>query len=242
VFADHLALEIDRAPSKHLDYLARQLWTAHANGTLTDEQAQSLAELLHDRQRVSRSDPPHKGEGKAHQAGRRSSIFPVRRYQRSPDRQRSLERRRTLAASGPMPPRLASMFTTGELAVLRLVADEVRTRGLCALTVPELAARAGVCRRTAQVAIRQAAALGLLTVQERRQQGRLNLSNILRIVSTEWLSWLKKTGCKKGDPTDTSSSLLTTARASLRTKWNAPAQHCPSLQPQRPSVRTRRRS
>jgi hypothetical protein len=235
VFADHLALEIDRAPCKHLDYLARQLWAAHANGTLTDAAAQSLSEQLHDRQRVSRNDPPQPGS-------RRSSIFPVRRYQRSPDRQRSLERRRSLAASGPMPPRLASMFTTGELAVLRLVADEVRNRGLCALTIPELAARAGVCRRTAQVAIRQAAALGLLTVQERRQQGRLNLSNILRIVSTEWLSWLKKTGCKKGDPTDTSSSLLTTARASLRTKWNAPAQHCPSLQPQRPSVRTRRRS
>jgi hypothetical protein len=53
-----------------------------------------------------------------------------------------------------MPPTLACRFTTGELAVLRIVADAVRDNGQCVKTIPELAARAGVCRTTAQNAIR----------------------------------------------------------------------------------------
>ena len=52
-----------------------------------------------------------------------------RALQRSPDRQRSIERRRRLAASEPLLPQLASRFTTGELAVLRIVGDEVKAHG-----------------------------------------------------------------------------------------------------------------
>jgi len=70
-----------------------------------------------------------------------------------------------------MPPALACRFTTGELAVLRIVGDEVRAGGPCALCIDAIAARAGVCRRLAQNAIRQAARLGLLTIQERRRAG-----------------------------------------------------------------------
>jgi hypothetical protein len=134
----------------------------------------------------------------------RASIFPPRRLQRSPDRARSIERRRTLAASGVMPPQLAARFTTGELAVLRVVADAVRDNGQCILPVDAVAARAGVCRRLAQNAIREAARQGLLTVQERRREGRRNDYNVLRIVSVEWLTWIKRGGgCKKIRPTDT---------------------------------------
>jgi hypothetical protein len=68
----------------------------------------------------------------------------------------SIQRRRSLAASGPMPATLACRFTTGELAVLRIVADAVRDNGQCVKSIPEIAARAGVCRTTAQNAIRQA--------------------------------------------------------------------------------------
>ena len=60
-----------------------------------------------------------------------------------------------------MPPALAARFTVGELAVLRIVGDEVRASGLCGLCIDAIAARAGVCRRTAQNAIRQAARLAL---------------------------------------------------------------------------------
>jgi hypothetical protein len=67
-----------------------------------------------------------------------------------------------------------------------------------------------------QNAIREAARLGLLTVEERRREGRRNLPNMVRIVSKEWTSWLARggrsshsqaeplIGCKKMRPTDKS--------------------------------------
>jgi len=100
-----------------------------------------------------------------------------------------------------MPPALACKFTTGELAVLRIVGDEVRGQGACGLTLAEIAARAGVCRRMVQSALREAAGLGLITIQERRRQGQVNLPNVVRVVSREWLQWLR-IGCKKSAPTD----------------------------------------
>src|SRR4051794_34123192 len=115
-----------------------------------------------------------------------------------------------------MPPALAGKFAVSELAVLRIIGDEVRQHGQCDRCVDELAARAGVCRRMVQTAIREAARLGLLTVEERRREGRRNLPNVIRIVSKEWTSWLARgarsarpqaeplIGCKKMRPTDRS--------------------------------------
>jgi hypothetical protein len=91
-----------------------------------------------------------------------------------------------------MPPSLACRFTVGELAVLRIVGDEVREHGHCARTLGEISARAGVCRTVAKNAVRAAAAMGLLTVQERRREGQVNLPNVLRVVSREWLQWLER--------------------------------------------------
>src|SRR5919202_1593180 len=113
------------------------------------------------------------------------------------DRARSRERRRRLAYSGPLPPRLAAWFTVGEAAALKVVADEVRAHGKCDRTLGEIAARAGVGRTTVQNAIRQAARLGLLAMQERRRPGARSLSNVIRIVSAEWQSWLER-GRKRG--------------------------------------------
>jgi len=122
-----------------------------------------------------------------------------------------------------MPPALACRFTVSELAVLRIVGDEVRQHGHCDRCVDELAARAGVCRRMVQTALREAARLGLLTIEERRREGRRNLPNVVRVISKEWTSWLERggrssrpqaappaapqaapvLGCKKLRPTDT---------------------------------------
>jgi len=74
------------------------------------------------------------------------------------------------------------------------VSDEVKRTGACARTVAELAARAGVCLSTTRNAIRTASRLGLLTVEERRQHCARNLPNIIRLVSSEWLTWLSKEG------------------------------------------------
>jgi hypothetical protein len=101
----------------------------------------------------------------------------------------------------------------GELAALRIVSDEVREKGHCDRTLGEIAARAGIGRTSAQNAMRPAATMGLLTVQERRREGQKNLPNVVRIVSREWQLWIKRgrqrnvpqvskgIGFKKSDPT-----------------------------------------
>src|SRR3954468_9681869 len=93
-----------------------------------------------------------------------------------------------------MPPSLACKFTVSELAVLRIIGDEVRQHGLCDRCIDEMAARAGVCRRMVQTALGEAPRLGLLTIEERRRDGRRNLPNVIRIVSKEWTSWLVRGG------------------------------------------------
>jgi hypothetical protein len=114
-----------------------------------------------------------------------------RRIQRSPDRQRSIERRRRLAASGPLPPQLACHFTTSEIAVLRIVADEVRHRGYCDRSIPELAARAGTCATTVRNALREARLLGLVSIRERRVDYWRSKPNVVTIIRTEWRVWLR---------------------------------------------------
>jgi hypothetical protein len=209
MFAQRLNSAIAEASLNQLDHLARTIWQGHAAGAVDDDQAQLLAEQIESRRRVARA--AHRPVGVP--VGR-PSIFPPRRVQRSPDRTRSIERRRLLAASSPMPARLACKFTTGELAVLRIVADAVRATGQCVLPVDAIAARAGVCRSTAQNAIRQAAHEGLVTVQERRREGRRNDFNIVRVISAEWLSWIKRGGgFKKNSPTETSNSFQGKTRA-----------------------------
>lgn len=205
MFAEQLAAAIDTAGWNSLEQLSRVIWQGHAAGAINDNQAQTLAENIAARRNLARA--AHKPVGLA---PGRVSIFPPRRPQRSPDRARSIERRRTLAASGPMPPQLACRFTTGELAVLRVVADAVRdnANAQCVKTIPEIAARAGVCRTTAQNAIREAAHLGLLTVQERRREGRRNDANVVRIISAQWKAWIARAGgFKKNGPTDTKNIL-----------------------------------
>src|SRR5450830_1095781 len=135
MFAQRLGDTIAAATPPQLDHLAKLIWRGHSSGALTDGEAQKLAETVQGR-RDARPSP---------QGLRRwdmpALVFPRARPQRSPDRQRSLERRRTLAASSPLPPKLACAFTTGELAVLRIVGDEFKAKGVCDRTVAELADR-----------------------------------------------------------------------------------------------------
>src|SRR3954449_3358829 len=210
-FCDQMAAAIDGARAlTRLDHLSRSIWQGLAAGAVGDDDAQALAERLHARRGILRGEIKPVGLPPG-----RPSIFPPRRPQRAPQRPIAIARRRHLAASGPMPPALACTFTVGELAVLRIVGDEVRQHGHCARCVGEIAARAGVCRRMVQNALREAARLGLLAIEERRREGRRNLPNVVRIVAKEWISWLARggrssrpsaellIGCKKLHPTDT---------------------------------------
>src|SRR4051812_12400910 len=209
-FCDQIAAAIDGARTlTRLDHLSRSIWQGLAAGAVADDDAQALAERLHARRSVLRGEIKPVGVPVG-----RPSIFPTRRLQRAPKRPVAIARRRHLAASGPMPPALACKFTVSELAVLRIIGDEIRQHGHCDRCVDELAARAGVCRRMVQNALREAARLGLLTVEERRREGRRNLPNVIRIVSKEWTVWLTRggrssrrvaeplIGCKKLRPTD----------------------------------------
>ena len=192
-----------------LDSLSRTIWQAHAAETVTDTEAQGLAEALHTRRSAVREAVVPVGIPLG-----RVTLFPPKRLQRTPERSVAIERRRRLACSGPMPPALASRFTTGQLAVLRVVGDEMARNGACGLCIDAIAARAGVCRRLAQAAIRLAEGDGLLTIQERRHQGRKSDPNVVRIISREWLQWLRRggrsaapallgsIGCKTLHPTD----------------------------------------
>src|SRR3954462_11945548 len=209
-FCDQMAAAIDGARTlTRLDHLSRSIWQSLAAGAVGDDDAQALAEQLHARRALIRGDLKPVGIPVG-----RPSIFPPRRLQRTPQRPAAIARRRHLAASGPMPPSLACKFTVSDLAVLRIIGDEVRQHGQCDRCIDELAARAGVCRRMVQNALREAARLGLVTVEERRREGRRNLPNVIRIVSKEWASWLTRggrstrlqaepgIGCKKLRPTD----------------------------------------
>src|SRR4051794_35791467 len=211
-FCDQMAAAIDDARTlTRLDHLSRSIWQGLAAGAVGDDDAQTLAERLHARRSLLRSEIKPIGIPVG-----RPSLFPPRRPQRAPQRPVAIARRRHLAASGPMPPAVACKFTVSELAVLRIIGDEVRQHGCCDRCVDEIAARAGVCRRMVQKALREAARLGLLTIEERRREGRRNLPNVVRIVSKEWMTWLKRggrsshppasppIGCKKLRPTDNS--------------------------------------
>src|SRR3954447_11663678 len=215
-FCDQMAAAIDGARTlTRLDHLSRSIWQGLAAGAVGDDDAQSLAERLHARRSALRGETKPVGIPPG-----RPSIFSPKRRQRAPQRPVAIARRRHLAASGPMPPALACKFTVSERAVLRSIGDEVRQHGLCDRCVDEIAARAGVCRRMVQNAIREAARLGLLTIEERRRDGRRNLPNVIRIVAKAWTVWLTRggrsgrppaepkadprLGCKKLRPTDRS--------------------------------------
>ena len=116
--------------------------------------------------------------------------FTQARYQRSPDRERSLHRRRMLAATWPAPPAMCGHLTTSQVAYARIVSDEVSQHGRCDRTLDEIAARGGMCRKTAKRAQDRLKALGWITVEERAILGRKHLPNIVRVVSVEWQTWI----------------------------------------------------
>jgi hypothetical protein len=90
-----------------------------------------------------------------------------------------------------LPPALAARFTVSELAVLKVVGEEVKHNGFCNRSMQEIAARAGCSLRRAQTAIRAAEALGLISVRERRVSATRNDTNIIVVISSEWRTWLR---------------------------------------------------
>jgi hypothetical protein len=182
---ESLRASIETAHFGEFDRLGQSIWAAHGARQLSDDEASWLAATLQ-ASRTSNRPPPTVG------AALRTNKLTFKRapYQRSPNRAASVGRRRLLAASGPMPPALAQNYTTCELAVLKILADEVSAKGYCALDIAQIAARAGVCKSTVRNATRAAEMDCLIKVLRRPRPGLKHLTNIITIIRAEWKQWV----------------------------------------------------
>lgn len=194
---EEMADAIGRAHGAALDAVTRALWAAVATGQVGDGDAARLSAAIEARRGLGRAV----GGFKPLRAGTLAS-----KRQRTPERSEALERCRRWAAAGRMPPGIACKFTQGEQAALAVIAIEVTKRQTCAMAIGAIAAIAGVSTSTVKRAIRQAKALGFLTVQERRLSRFRSETNIVRVISKAWLSWLELRGSRGGGQSCTSTN------------------------------------
>jgi hypothetical protein len=168
-----------------LDEVTRLIWGAFAEGHISEAIAEAAAEAAEGRRKALQAQDPS--------AGLKKPPAGLKTGSRSPDRSRSLIRKRRVASSGSLPPALACQFTQGEAAVLAIVAAETRRNGSCTAPIDKIAALAGVSRSTVKNALRLASRLELVSIQERRNPGWRNDTNIVTITSGEWKNWLRLT-------------------------------------------------
>lgn len=169
-----------------LNTLSADLWKAHGLGLIPDAAAQAAAEAIQARRRALGSKRIQKSQN----APTAFSGHP-RAAPRSPDREASIRRRRAAVASGALPSRIAANFTQAEAAVLSVIATEFRRAGSCSWPVDRIAAVAGVSRRSAQYAIRAAERYGLIRITARPRPGMKSDTNILTVISRDWIAWLR---------------------------------------------------
>jgi hypothetical protein len=193
---------------EQLDEIGRLLWKGYGEGSVDEGEASFLSTCILRRRPLSRLTAPGHTKSLGRLAGRIFSRFTSRRPQRSPDREASRNRRRMLGGSSALPANLRHHYTEGERAALCIVAGEVKHHGICDLPIGKIAALAGVSRTTVQNAFREARLLGHITIEERPLHGRKSLTNVLRIVSSEWRTWIARgpslarcIGFKMIDPT-----------------------------------------
>ena len=173
-FCEEIRRAVMASPRLKLPEIRSALYKAFTAGQLTEAEAEELDSLINAKAVL----PAAEAASRRHVGSRpRSSA--------------SVERRRSWAAAGRLPPALAAQFTLAEQAVLAVVASEVKKHGACSLTVGHIAALAGVSETTVHNALRQAQALALVTIEERRRTAWMNYPNKVSIVSKEWSLWLR---------------------------------------------------
>src|SRR4051812_32387411 len=173
-FAGEIRRAVMVSPRMKLPEIRSAMYKAFTAGQITDAEAETLDALINARAAIPATETPAR-----------------RRVGSRPRSHASMERRRSWAAAGRLPPRLAARFTLAEQSVLAVVAVEVSKRGACALTVAHLAALAGVSETTVRNALREAELLKLIRVDRRRRTAWMNYPNCIEIESTEWRSWLR---------------------------------------------------
>lgn len=170
---DDLRASIQHAPRATLPQVSAYLWRAYAEGQITETEAEALSAEIERRQAVPAAPSPRRHVGSR---------------PRTPE---SLARRRRWATAGHLPPRIAANYTMSEIAVLAVVAAEVRQHGRCVLPIGQIAALAGVAVSTAEAALREARIAGHILSEERRHLARRSETNIVTIVAPEWVTWLR---------------------------------------------------
>jgi hypothetical protein len=211
MFVEQLRRAVEASPRAELPAVSALLWKAYATGQITEAEAAALSEAIELKRALPAAQKPIQ-----------------RRFGSRPKTPASLERRRRWAASGALPPALASRFTLAEQAVLAVIAAEHRKRGDCRLTNKEIADVAGVCITTVKNTLRAARMLNLLTVEERRLTAFRNASNVVRILSPEWRAWLRLGGGGKSVP-PSPTQLKKPASAQRNRNWAAEGQSAKAL-------------
>jgi hypothetical protein len=209
MFADELRRAVEAAPRVGLPKLSAVLWKAYAAGSVTEARASELSDLIEARKALPAPEKP-----------------PQRRVGSRPRSPASLERRRSWAAAGRLPPQIAARFTLAEQAVLAVVALEVVKCGSCRLAIDHIAALAGVGRSSVKNALREAHGLGLVRIEERRLTGFRNDTNIVTILSPEWTSWLRLRGSRGGEGRGGVKTVTRTNTSSVKSAPSQPAEPC----------------
>jgi len=150
-----------------------------------------------------RACPRRNGARLPNQSPYRHLQFVKRRERRCQPGDREHQHR--LAFSGAVPGEIAvlalrksikvegsetSRLTTAGIAVLTVIAGEHKRRGLCDLSLKEIADRARTCRKTVKRVLKVAAILRLISIELRPVNGRKHLTSVIRIVSATWRRWL----------------------------------------------------
>ncbi len=190
---DRLQDAIATAEPGALPTLQRDITILWGRGGIADEPAEQLLAAI-DARRVRRFAPAVGGLPQRASQGSARVFSTGRQRPRSPDRIASQARRRRMAMAGYLPGAMAAEgeLTMGASAVLAVIAEALITTGRCALPIAAIAAKAGVCHRLAQNAMRQAERMGWLRVEERRRAGRPSLTNVVRIACRRWADWIRR--------------------------------------------------
>lgn len=168
---------------QQVDECAKAAWVLNGEGLIADEEMEYLGPVIeHRRKSIGAGVPSTRARGCVRHC---RPALPVQK------RESAWLRRRRLAKDCIIPTCLAQAFTVSKLAVLSVIARAVMDRGHSTMSLPEIAARAGVGCTTARYAIRDAARMGLISVSENRINGFWNRPNTIRIVCERWLRWLK---------------------------------------------------
>lgn len=173
-FCEEIRRAVMASPRMKLPEIRSAMYRAFASSQISEAEAEELDSLINARAAIPAPEKP-----------------PQRRVGSRPRSSASMERRRSWAAAGRLPPALAARFTLAEQAVLAVMAMQVTKHGACMLTIGHIAALAGVCATTVKNALRAAHGLGLIRIEERRLTAWRNLPNKVTITAPEWLSWLR---------------------------------------------------